>query len=97
MQMTSTADQHYNMDYYMQKTYYKTASLISHGCKSMAILAEHTTEVELLAFEYGRNLVWELLNSYPNIMTTCTPFYLQINHSYNDDFSPLLELGSLFY
>ncbi|KAJ4832321.1 Solanesyl diphosphate synthase 3, chloroplastic/mitochondrial [Turnera subulata] len=63
MQMTSTADQHYSMDYYMQKTYYKTASLISHGCKSMAILAEHTIEVELLAFEYGRNLVCELLNS----------------------------------
>ncbi|KAJ4842778.1 Solanesyl diphosphate synthase 3, chloroplastic/mitochondrial [Turnera subulata] len=56
MQMTSTADQHYSMDYYMQKTYYKTASLLSHGCKSIAILADHTAEVALLAFEYGRNL-----------------------------------------
>ncbi|KAJ4842777.1 Solanesyl diphosphate synthase 3, chloroplastic/mitochondrial [Turnera subulata] len=55
-QMTSTADQRYSMDYYMQKTYYKTASLISHSCKSIALLADHTAEVALLASEYGKNL-----------------------------------------
>lgn len=56
MQMTTTSDQRYNMEYYMQKTYYKTASLISNSCKSVAILAGQTAEVALLAFEYGKNL-----------------------------------------
>jgi hypothetical protein len=45
------------MEYYLQKTYYKTASLISNSCKSVAILAGHTADVSLLAYEYGRNLV----------------------------------------
>lgn len=45
------------MEYYLQKTYYKTASLISNSCKAVAILAGHTAEVSVLAYEYGRNLV----------------------------------------
>ncbi|OIV93782.1 hypothetical protein TanjilG_07685 [Lupinus angustifolius] len=56
MQMTTTSDQRCSMDYYMQKTYYKTASLISNSCKAIAILAGQTTEVAMLAFEYGKNL-----------------------------------------
>ncbi|OEL17951.1 Solanesyl-diphosphate synthase 1, mitochondrial [Dichanthelium oligosanthes] len=38
-----------SMDYYLQKTYYKTASLISNSCKAVAILAGHTAEVSMLA------------------------------------------------
>ena len=45
----------------MQKTYYKTASLISNSCKAIALLAGQTTEVAMLAFEYGKNLVCEFL------------------------------------
>ncbi|CAI0544842.1 unnamed protein product [Linum tenue] len=45
-----------SMEYYMQKTYYKTASLISSSCKAVALLAGQTGEVATLAFEYGRNL-----------------------------------------
>ncbi|KAK9936845.1 hypothetical protein M0R45_013667 [Rubus argutus] len=56
MQMTSAADQRCSMEYYMEKTYYKTASLISNSCKAIAILAGHTKEVEMLAFDYGKNL-----------------------------------------
>ncbi|CAN8316213.1 unnamed protein product [Cochlearia groenlandica] len=56
MQMTSTTEQRHSMDYYMQKTYYKTASLISNSCKAIALLAGQTTEVAMLAFEYGKNL-----------------------------------------
>lgn len=56
MQMTTTSDQQCSMEYYMQKTYYKTASLISNSCKAIAILAGQTTEVAILAFEYGKNL-----------------------------------------
>ncbi|RAL49781.1 hypothetical protein DM860_002072 [Cuscuta australis] len=56
MQMTTSADQRCSMEYYMQKTYYKTASLISNSCKSIALLAGQTAKVSMLAFEYGKNL-----------------------------------------
>ncbi|KDP37498.1 hypothetical protein JCGZ_05937 [Jatropha curcas] len=56
MQMTSTSDQRCSMEYYMQKTYYKTASLISNSCKAIALLAGQTAEAAMLAFEYGKNL-----------------------------------------
>ncbi|CAA7397704.1 unnamed protein product [Spirodela intermedia] len=56
MQMTSTSEQRRSMEYYLQKTYYKTASLISNSCKAIALLAGHTAEVSVLAYDYGRNL-----------------------------------------
>ncbi|KAI3871197.1 hypothetical protein MKW98_015097 [Papaver atlanticum] len=56
MQMESTSEQLYSMDHYMRKTFYKTASLIAYSCKSIAILAGQTTEVAMLAYDYGRNL-----------------------------------------
>jgi geranyl diphosphate synthase len=51
------------MEYYLQKTYYKTASLISNSCKAVAVLTGHTADVSLLAYEYGRNLVCEGFHS----------------------------------
>ncbi|XVF19821.1 hypothetical protein REPUB_Repub11eG0143700 [Reevesia pubescens] len=57
MQLTTASKLRFSMEYYMQKTYNKTASLISNSCKSIAILAGHTAEVAMLAFEYGKNLV----------------------------------------
>ncbi|XP_020594414.1 solanesyl diphosphate synthase 3, chloroplastic/mitochondrial-like [Phalaenopsis equestris] len=56
MQMTSATDHRCSMEYYLQKTYYKTASLISNSCKAIAILAGQTVEVGMLCYEYGRNL-----------------------------------------
>ncbi|KAI4312390.1 hypothetical protein MLD38_037200 [Melastoma candidum] len=56
MQMTTSSDQRYSLEYYMQKTFYKTASLISNSCKSVALLAGQTTEVASLAYDYGKNL-----------------------------------------
>ncbi|XP_009793552.1 solanesyl diphosphate synthase 3, chloroplastic/mitochondrial-like isoform X2 [Nicotiana tabacum] len=56
MQMTTSSDERCSMEYYMQKTYYKTASLISNSCKAIALLAGHTAEVSMLAFDYGKNL-----------------------------------------
>ncbi|XP_031398321.1 solanesyl diphosphate synthase 3, chloroplastic/mitochondrial-like isoform X2 [Punica granatum] len=56
MQMTTSVDQRCSMEYYMQKTYYKTASLIANSCKAIALLAGHTAEVATLAYDYGRNL-----------------------------------------
>lgn len=51
-----------SMEYYLQKTYYKTASLISNSCKAIALLAGQTAEVSMLAFEYGKNLVRKFLS-----------------------------------
>ncbi|TMW87557.1 hypothetical protein EJD97_019792 [Solanum chilense] len=56
MQMTTSSDERCSMEYYMQKTYYKTASLISNSCKAIALLAGHSAEVSVLAFDYGKNL-----------------------------------------
>ncbi|KAM0850364.1 hypothetical protein ACQ4PT_053131 [Festuca glaucescens] len=56
MQISTSREQRRSMEYYLQKTYYKTASLISNSCKAVAVLAGHTADVSLLAYEYGRNL-----------------------------------------
>ncbi|KAK4796305.1 hypothetical protein SAY86_028631 [Trapa natans] len=56
MQMTSSSNDRCSMEYYIQKTYYKTASLIANSCKAIALLAGQTTEVATLAYDYGRNL-----------------------------------------
>ncbi|OVA08601.1 Polyprenyl synthetase [Macleaya cordata] len=56
MQMTSTSEQRCSMEQYMQKTYYKTASLIANSCKAIALLAGQAAEVSKLAYDYGRNL-----------------------------------------
>uniref|UniRef100_A0A0A9EWX3 Uncharacterized protein n=1 Tax=Arundo donax TaxID=35708 RepID=A0A0A9EWX3_ARUDO len=56
MQMSITPAQRCSMDYYLQKTYYKTAALISNSCKAIAVLAGQTTDVQALAYQYGRNV-----------------------------------------
>ncbi|PKU87396.1 solanesyl-diphosphate synthase 1, mitochondrial-like isoform X2 [Dendrobium catenatum] len=56
MQMTTSLEQRRSMEYYLQKTFYKTASLFANSCKAIAFLAGQTAEVELLAYNYGRNL-----------------------------------------
>ncbi|KNA04087.1 hypothetical protein SOVF_202910 isoform A, partial [Spinacia oleracea] len=44
------------MQYYMEKTYYKTASLISNSCKAISLLTEQTAETSTLAYDYGKHL-----------------------------------------
>ncbi|KAI8548527.1 hypothetical protein RHMOL_Rhmol07G0279400 [Rhododendron molle] len=56
IQMTTASEQRCSKEYHLQKTYYKTASLISNSCKAIALLAGQTAEVSTLAYEYGKNL-----------------------------------------
>ncbi len=42
--------------YYLQKTYLKSASLISKSCRAAALLGEHPSEVVEAAYQYGKNL-----------------------------------------
>lgn len=44
------------IDYYMQKTYLKSASLISKSCRAAALLGEHSDEAVEAAYQYGKNL-----------------------------------------
>ena len=44
------------LSYYLQKTYLKSASLISKSCRAAALLGQHTPEVVEAAYSYGRNL-----------------------------------------
>ncbi|KAF2807884.1 putative Decaprenyl-diphosphate synthase [Mytilinidion resinicola] len=42
--------------YYLQKTYLKSASLISKSCRAAALLGQSTPEVVEAAYSYGKNL-----------------------------------------
>lgn len=42
--------------YYLQKTYLKTASLISKSCRATALLGNSTPDIVEAAYSYGRNL-----------------------------------------
>ena len=44
------------ISYYMQKTYLKSASLISKSCRAAALLGEGSADVVEAAYAYGRNL-----------------------------------------
>ncbi|KAJ5594447.1 uncharacterized protein N7459_000655 [Penicillium hispanicum] len=63
MQLKNTAQDESNpsftdeaLTYYLQKTYLKTASLISKSCRSAAVLGHSAPEVVEAAYAYGRNL-----------------------------------------
>ncbi|XP_026404769.1 solanesyl diphosphate synthase 3, chloroplastic/mitochondrial-like isoform X1 [Papaver somniferum] len=66
MQMTAASEQRCSslydsffgccMEYYMEKTYNKTAALISNSCQAVSIITGQTAEVSMLAYDYGRNL-----------------------------------------
>ena len=44
------------ISYYLQKTYLKSASLISKSCRAAALLGQSSAEVVEAAYAYGRNL-----------------------------------------
>ncbi|KAE9414050.1 hypothetical protein Angca_006730, partial [Angiostrongylus cantonensis] len=57
MQMTAkTGATEDTMEQYMEKTFKKTASLFANTCKSVALLAEGTADLQWRASEYGRHL-----------------------------------------
>lgn len=63
MQLKNTAQDEKNptftedsVTYYMQKTYLKSASLISKSCRAAAILGQNSPEVVEAAYLYGKNL-----------------------------------------
>jgi all-trans-nonaprenyl-diphosphate synthase len=49
-------DTNISLEAYLEKSYYKTASLIANSAKAAAILSETTPEVSQKLYDYGRNL-----------------------------------------
>ncbi|KAH8703925.1 putative hexaprenyl pyrophosphate synthetase Coq1 [Talaromyces proteolyticus] len=64
------------ISYYLQKTYLKTASLISKSCRAAALLGEHTPETVEAAYLYGRNLglAFQLVDDMLDYTVTSTEF-----------------------
>ncbi|CAI5487365.1 unnamed protein product [Closterium sp. Naga37s-1] len=56
MQMTAEPTQCSSMEYYMRKTFLKTASLMANSCKAVAVLGAHDAPTAHLAYDYGRHL-----------------------------------------
>jgi hexaprenyl-diphosphate synthase len=56
IQKNGSDEQESAIDYYLRKTYLKTASLISKSCRAAAILGGATTEATDAAYSFGRNL-----------------------------------------
>lgn len=58
MQIRATPDERLQMGLYIQKSFFKTASLIAYSCKSAALLGGHAidSEVTTAAYTYGYHL-----------------------------------------
>ena len=60
MQSRTDAKEATNFDYYMRKTYLKTASLLAHSCQGVVLLGKgdeaETLGASQVAFEYGKHL-----------------------------------------
>merc|ERR1719502_1224174 len=55
MQLKSSAEERLSLEYYLTKSYCKTASLMAYSCKSAALLADHAldSEVTVAAEKFG--------------------------------------------
>lgn len=56
VQMTKSEESLMSMEHYVQKTFFKTASLMANSCQCIAILGGADERVTQAAYTYGRNL-----------------------------------------
>ncbi|KAJ3162725.1 coq1 putative hexaprenyl diphosphate synthase [Geranomyces michiganensis] len=70
-----------NLDYYMQKTYLKTASLIAKSARAAAVLGGASSETADAAYAYGRNigLAFQLVDDLLDFTTTADEFGKPVN------------------
>ncbi|KAJ3154348.1 coq1 putative hexaprenyl diphosphate synthase [Geranomyces variabilis] len=68
-------------DYYMQKTYLKTASLIAKSARAAAVLGGASPEIADAAYAYGRNvgLAFQLVDDLLDFTTTADEFGKPVN------------------
>ncbi|KAG9285731.1 hypothetical protein G9A89_001619 [Geosiphon pyriformis] len=64
------------LDYYMEKSYMKTASLMAKSCRAASVLGGCTKEVSDIAYAYGRNLglAFQLVDDMLDFIATSNEF-----------------------
>ncbi|KAJ3299500.1 coq1 putative hexaprenyl diphosphate synthase [Borealophlyctis nickersoniae] len=68
-------------EYYMEKTYLKTASLIAKSCRAAAVLGGCPVEVADIAYSYGKNLglAFQLVDDMLDFVVTADEFGKPVN------------------
>jgi hexaprenyl-diphosphate synthase len=56
MQMNAPLADQLNMQFYLQKSYLKTASLIAKSCRATAVLGGHPIDIQDACYQFGRHL-----------------------------------------
>lgn len=80
MQLGSKENEDDRFNHYLKKTFKKTASLFANSCKAVAILANSSSRVEELAYQYGKNigLAFQVLQLQHNNSDKCPYFGNQL-------------------
>jgi all-trans-nonaprenyl-diphosphate synthase len=55
-QATALFDTELTIDQYLEKSFFKTASLIAASCRSAAVFSEEDESTKVAMFEYGKHL-----------------------------------------
>ncbi|KAJ3124924.1 coq1 putative hexaprenyl diphosphate synthase, partial [Nowakowskiella sp. JEL0407] len=78
-------DQASRIEYYMEKNYMKTASLIAKSCRAAAVLGGCTQEVREIAYLYGRNLglAFQLVDDLLDFVVSADEFGKPVNADLN--------------
>jgi len=82
MQLKSSAEERLSLDYYLTKSYCKTASLMAYSCKSAALLSGHALEsdtvvaAEKFGYHFGLAFQVGLQNSPRDCPVKTTTVYL---------------------
>ncbi|KAJ3103482.1 hypothetical protein HDU97_010065 [Phlyctochytrium planicorne] len=68
-------------EYYLKKTYMKTASLIAKSCRAAAVLGDSSSEVTEAVYEYGRNLglAFQLVDDVLDFVSSSETFGKPVN------------------
>ncbi|KAJ2996470.1 coq1 putative hexaprenyl diphosphate synthase [Globomyces sp. JEL0801] len=68
-------------EYYMEKTYMKTASLMAKSCRAAAVLGGSSVEIQDAAYSYGRNLglAFQLVDDMLDFVVTNDQFGKPVN------------------
>ncbi|KAI8807953.1 isoprenoid synthase domain-containing protein [Cladochytrium replicatum] len=71
----------YRFEYYMQKSYMKTASLIAKSCRASAVLGGCADEVGDMAYQYGRclGLAFQLVDDMLDFVVSADEFGKPVN------------------
>eukprot|EP00058_Branchiostoma_floridae_P009211 XP_002594699.1 hypothetical protein BRAFLDRAFT_240460 [Branchiostoma floridae] len=72
MQLGTKEDEDERFAHYLKKTFKKTASLLAHSCRAVAVLSGSSKDVQEVAYQYGKNLgiAFQLVDDMLDFMST---------------------------